>query len=206
MDYRVPCRRARRQPARDGRGWARGRGPSVEDEGTQHGVRDDVGGSASGMDQPTYDVGSSSQLFGSFEPQAFVEFSTAAVGMDIDDPVTQSEFFRDIADILRADDAAHYRPQMPEVHFQFADHQPPISDVQPQLAVDLNEPAASPSDPWFALEGTPASAFSAVSRETAALEVDQRTRRVRRPPLCGTGGHLLGYFDDDDSDTIEDSD
>ncbi|RYR78555.1 hypothetical protein Ahy_A01g003381 [Arachis hypogaea] len=163
-------------------------------------------GSATGMDQPTYDVGSSSQMFGSFEPQAFADFTTAAVGMDIDDPVSQSEFFRDIADMLRANDATHYRPEMPKVHPHVTDQQPPTTDVQPQLPVDLNEPAASPYEPWIALGGTPASAFSAVPRETAAAEADQRPRRVRRPPLCGTGGHLLGQFDDDDSDTIEDFD
>ncbi|QHO49962.1 uncharacterized protein DS421_1g18540 [Arachis hypogaea] len=174
VDHRVPRRRARRQPGPDGGARSRGRGPTVEDEGTQHGVADDVSGSATGMDQPTYDVGSSSQMFGSFEPQAFADFTTAAVGMDIDDPVSQSEFFRDIADMLRTDDATHYRPEMPE--------------------------------PWIPLGGTPASAFSAVPRETAAAEADQRPRRVRRPPLCGTGGHLLGQFDDDVSDTIEDSD
>ncbi|XP_015937627.1 serine/threonine-protein phosphatase 7 long form homolog [Arachis duranensis] len=185
VDYRVPRRRARRHAPRDGRGRARGGGPSVEDEGTQHGVRDDVGGSASGMDQPTYDVGSSSQLFGSFEPQAFAEFTTAAVGMDIDDPVSQSEFFRNIADMLRDDDATHYRPQMPKVHSEFADQQPPIPAIQPQLAVDLNEPASSPSDPWFALGGTPALAFSVAPRETAAPETAQRPRRVRRPPCVG---------------------
>ncbi|RYR77510.1 hypothetical protein Ahy_A01g001996 [Arachis hypogaea] len=202
VDHRVPRRRARRQPGPDGGARSRGRGPTVEDEGTQHGVADDVSGSATGMDQPTYDVGSSSQMFGSFEPQAFADFTTAAVGMDIDDPVSQSEFFRDIADMLRTDDATHYRPEMPEVHPHFTDQQPPTTD----LPVDLNEPAASPYKPWIPLGGTPASAFSAVPRETAAAEADQRPRRVRRPPLCGTGGHLLGQFDDDVSDTIEDSD
>nr|XP_025645521.1 uncharacterized protein LOC112740973 [Arachis hypogaea] len=158
------------------------------------------------MDQPTFDVGTSSQLFGNVTPHAFAEFTTAAVGMDIDDPVTESEFYRDIADMLRDDDDTHYRPQMPEEHVQFADQQPPSDDVQAQLPVDLNEPAVSPSDPWFALGGTHASAFSAVPAQPSAAAADHRPRRVRRPPLCGTGGHLLGQFDDDDSDTIEDSD
>ncbi|QHO10668.1 uncharacterized protein DS421_15g491610 [Arachis hypogaea] len=162
MDYRVPRRRGRRQAGRVGRGGGRGRGPSVEDDGTQHVLGEDVVGSASAMDQPTYDVGSSSQLFGNVAPHAFAEFTTAAVGMDIDDPITESEFYRDIADMLRDDDGTHYRPQMPEDHSQFADHQPQSDDVQAQLAVDLNETAASPCDPWFALGGTPASAFSAV--------------------------------------------
>ncbi|XLR70097.1 hypothetical protein S83_020769 [Arachis hypogaea] len=108
--------------------------------------------------------------------------------------------------MLRDDDATHYRPQMPEVHSQFAEYQPPSHDVQHQLPVDLNEPAASPSDPWFALGWTPASAFSTVPPQPFAPVADQRPRRVRRPPLCGTGGHLLGHFDDDDSDTIEDAD
>ncbi|QHN78142.1 uncharacterized protein DS421_19g658810 [Arachis hypogaea] len=187
-------------------GGANDGGPSAEDDGAQHAVGEDVGGLDTGMDQPTYDVGGSSQLFGSVGPQVFAEFTTAAVGMDIDDPVSQSDFFRDIADMLRDDDATHYRPQMPEVHSQFAESQPLSHDVQPQLPVDLNELAASPSDPWFALGGTPASAFSAVPPQTSAPEVDQRPMRMRRPPLCGTGGHLLGHFDDDDSDTIEDSD
>ncbi|QHO12053.1 uncharacterized protein DS421_15g503530 [Arachis hypogaea] len=95
---------------------------------------------------------------------------------------------------------------MPEVHSQFAEYQPPSHDVQPQLPVDLKEPAASPSDPWFALGVTPASAFTAVPPQTSTAEVVQRPRRMRRPPLCSTGGHLLGHFDDDDNDTIEDSD
>ncbi|QHO07529.1 uncharacterized protein DS421_14g464480 [Arachis hypogaea] len=206
VDYRVPRRRARRQGGRDGSGWARDRLASAEDDGAQHAVGEDVGGVATGMDQPTYDVGGSSQQFGSVDAQAFADFTTAAVGMDIDDPVSQSEFFRDIADMLRDDDATHYRPQMPEVHSQFAEYQPPSHDVQHQLFVDLNEPAASPSDPWFALGGTPASAFSAVPPQPSAPVADQRPRRVRRPPLCGTRGHLLGHFDDDDSDTIEDAD
>ncbi|XP_072074668.1 uncharacterized protein [Arachis hypogaea] len=158
------------------------------------------------MDQPTFDVGTSSQLFGNVTPHAFAEFTTAAVGMDIDDPVTESEFYRDIADLLRDDDGTHYRPQMPEEHAQFADQQPRIDNVQAQLVVDLNDPVVSPSDPWFALGGTPASAFSTVPAQPSAPAADQRPRRVRRPPLCGTGGHLLGQFDDDDSDTIEDSD
>ncbi|RYQ96748.1 hypothetical protein Ahy_B08g092618 [Arachis hypogaea] len=130
---------------------------------------------------------------------------------------------RDIADMLRNDDATHYRPQMPGVHSQFAEYQPLTQDVQPQLPVDLNEPAASPSDPWFALGGTPASGanphtphrpsssgtqqypphFSTLNLEALGQQADQRPRRVRRPPLCGTGCHLLGHFDDDDSDTIE---
>ncbi|RYR10915.1 hypothetical protein Ahy_B05g079396 [Arachis hypogaea] len=134
MDYRVPRRRGRRQAGRVGRGGGRGRGPSVEDDGTQHVLGEDVVGSASAMDQPTYDVGSSSQLFGNVAPHAFAEFTTAAVGMDIDDPITESEFYRDIADMLRDDDGTHYRPQMPEDHSQFADHQPQSDDVQAQLA------------------------------------------------------------------------
>ncbi|QHO52412.1 uncharacterized protein DS421_2g39130 [Arachis hypogaea] len=176
VDFRVPRRRGRRQPARPDRRGARDRGPSEQGEGTHHVPSEEVVGSASAMDQPTFDVGTSSQLFGNVTPHAFAEFTTAAVGMDIDDPVTESEFYRDIADILRDDD------------------------------VDLNEPVASPSDPWFALGGTPASAFSAVPAQPSAPAADQRPRRVRRPPRCGTGGHLLGQFDDDDSDTIEDSD
>ncbi|QHO20647.1 uncharacterized protein DS421_11g339810 [Arachis hypogaea] len=147
VDYRVPRRRGRRQAGRHDRGGARDRGPSVQDDGTQHVPGEDVVGSASAMDQPTFDVGSSSQLFGNVTPHAFAEFTTAAVGMDIDDPVTESEFYRDIADMLRDDDGTHYRPQMPEEHAQFADQQPQSDDVQAQLAVDLNEPAASPSDP-----------------------------------------------------------
>ncbi|RYR01494.1 hypothetical protein Ahy_B06g080368 [Arachis hypogaea] len=121
VDYRVPRRRGRRQAGRDDRGGARSKGPSVQDDGTQHVPGEDVVGSASAMDQPTYDVGSSSQLFGNVTPHAFAEFTTAAVGMDIDDPVTESEFYRDIADMLRDDDDTHYRPQMPEEHVQFAD-------------------------------------------------------------------------------------
>ncbi|QHO52983.1 uncharacterized protein DS421_2g43900 [Arachis hypogaea] len=138
VDYRVPRRRGRRQAGRDGHGGARGRGPSVEDEGTQHGVV--------------------------YHP---------AVGMDIDDPVTESEFYRDIADMS---------------------------------GMMMGPIIASPADPWFALGGTPASTFSAVFAQPSAPAADERPRRVRRPPLCGTGGHLLGQFDDDDSDTIEDSD
>ncbi|QHO45610.1 uncharacterized protein DS421_6g180450 [Arachis hypogaea] len=206
VDYRVPRRRGRRQPGRGGRAGGRGRGPSAEDDGTQHVVGEDVVGSASAMDQPTFDVGSSSQVFADVAPHAFAEFTTAAVGMEIDDPVTESEFYRDIADMLRDDDGTHYRPQMPDDPAQFADQQPRIDDVQPQMPVDLNQPAASPSDPWFTLGGTPASAFSAVPTQPSAPAADQRPRRVRRPTLCGTGGHLLGQFDDDDSDTIEDSD
>ncbi|QHO34198.1 uncharacterized protein DS421_9g264890 [Arachis hypogaea] len=108
--------------------------------------------------------------------------------------------------MLGDDDGTHYRPQMDEVHSQFAEHQPHVQDVQPQLPVDLNEPAASPSDPWFALGGTPASAFNVVPPQAPVPQVDQRPRRVRRAPLCGTGGHLIGQLHDDDSDTIEDSD
>ncbi|RYR05008.1 hypothetical protein Ahy_B06g084837 isoform B [Arachis hypogaea] len=89
---------------------------------------------------------------------------------------------------------------MPEEHAQFADQQPPSDDVQAQLPVDLNEPAVSPSDPWR----DTCLCFQRGSR--TALSSSGRPRRVRRPPLCGTGGHLLGQFDDDDSDTIEDSD
>ncbi|RYR38736.1 hypothetical protein Ahy_A09g043904 [Arachis hypogaea] len=205
-NYRVPQRRGRRQTGRDGRGGARGRVPSVDDQGTQHGVGEDVVGSASAMDQPTYDVGSSSHLFGNVAPHVFAGYTTAAVGMDIDDPVTESEFYRDIADMLIDDDGTHYRPQMPDDQSQFADPQPQSDNVLPQLAVDLNEPAASPIDPWIPLGGTPASAFSTVLAQPSGPAAEQRPRRVGRPPLCGTGGHLLGQFDDDDSDTIEDSD
>ncbi|QHO00407.1 uncharacterized protein DS421_13g406300 [Arachis hypogaea] len=205
-DYRVPRRRGRRQAGWDGRGGARGRAPSVDDQGTQYGVGEDVVGSASAMDQATYDVGSSSQLFGNVAPHAFAGYTTAAVGMDIDDPVTESEFYRDIADMLMDDDGTHYRLQMPDDQSQFADPQPQTDDVLPQLAVDLNEPAASPTDPWIPLGGTLASAFSSVPAQPSGPVAEQRPRRVRRPPLCGTGGHLLGQFDDDDSDTIEDSD
>ncbi|RYR05730.1 hypothetical protein Ahy_B06g085554 isoform F [Arachis hypogaea] len=206
VDHRVPRRRARRHGQRDGGGRARGRGPSGEYHSGQHAVGEDIGGVATGMDQGTFEVGGSSQMFQSGDTQAFADFTTAAVGMDIDDPVSQSEFFRDIADILGEDDGTHYRPQMDEVHSQFAEHQPHVQDVQPALLVDLNEPAASPSDPWFALGGTPASAFSVVPPQASVPQVDQRPRRVRRAPLCGTGGHLIGQLDDDDSDTIEDSD
>ncbi|RYR38545.1 hypothetical protein Ahy_A09g043594 [Arachis hypogaea] len=205
-DFRVPRRRGRRQAGRDGRGGARGRVPSVDDQGTQHGVGEDVVGSASAMDQPTYDVGSSSQLFGNVVPDAFAGYTTAAVGMDIDDPVTESEFYRDIADMLMDDDGTHYKPQMPDDQPQFADPQPQTYDVLPQLAVDLNEPAASPTDPWIPLGGTPASAFSGIPAQPSGPAAEQRPRRVRRSPLCGTRGHLLGQFDDDDNDTIEDSD
>ncbi|RYR60676.1 hypothetical protein Ahy_A04g017732 [Arachis hypogaea] len=205
-DNRRADRRLRIGTRRDGRGGARGRVPSVDDQGTQHGVGEDVVGSASAMDQPTYDVGSSSQLFGNVTPDAFAGYTTAAVGMDIDDPVTESEFYRDIADMLMDDDGTHYRPQMPDDQPQFTDPQPQTYDVLPQLAVDLNEPAASPTDPWIPLGGTPASAFSGVPAQPSRPAAEQRPRRVRRPPLCGTGGHLLGQFDDDDSDTIEDSD
>ncbi|RYR54884.1 hypothetical protein Ahy_A06g030147 [Arachis hypogaea] len=162
VDYRVPRRRDRRQAGRDGRGGAGGRVPSVDDQSTQHGVGEDVVGSASAMDQPTYDVGSSSQLFGNVAPHVFAGYTTVAVGMDIDDPVTESEFYRDIADMLMDDDGTHYRPQMPDDQSQFADPQPQTDDVLPQLAVDLNEPTASPIDPWIPLGGTLASAFSAV--------------------------------------------
>ncbi|XLR58831.1 hypothetical protein S83_009503 [Arachis hypogaea] len=158
------------------------------------------------MDQPTFDVGFSSQLFGNVSPYGFAKFTIAAVGVDIADPVTESEFYRDIADMLRDDDDTHYRPQMPEEHTQFSAQQPRSDDVQAQLPVDLNEPAVSPSDPWFALGGTSASAFSAAPAHPTAPAADHRPRRVRHPRLCGTGGHLLGQFDDDDSDTIEDSD
>ncbi|RYR19763.1 hypothetical protein Ahy_B03g064654 [Arachis hypogaea] len=181
VDYRVPRCRGRRPPARPNRRGAPDRGPSEQGDGSHHVPGEEVVGSASAMDRPTFEVGSSSQLFGNVSPHAFAEFTTAAVGMDIDD-------------------------LMPEEHAQFADQQPRSDDVQAQLAVDLNEPAVSPSDPWFALGGTPASAFSAIPAQPSAPEADQRPRRVRRPPLCGTGGHLLGQFDDDDSDTIEDSD
>ncbi|RYR30892.1 hypothetical protein Ahy_B01g055679 [Arachis hypogaea] len=107
----------------------RRRGPSAGDDGAQHADGEDVDGL--GMDQPTYDVGGSSQMFDSVGPQGFADFTTAAIGMDIEDPVSQSEFFRDIADMLRDDDATHYRPQMSEVHSQFAEYQPPSQDVQP---------------------------------------------------------------------------
>ncbi|QHO38405.1 uncharacterized protein DS421_4g120060 [Arachis hypogaea] len=110
-----------------------------------------VGGMVVDVLEPIYDVGGSFQLFGSIGPQVFADFTTATIGMDIDDPVSQLEFFRDIVDMLRDDDATHYRPQMPEVHSQFAKYQSPGHDVQPQLPVDLNKPAASPSDPWFTL-------------------------------------------------------
>ncbi|RYR32645.1 hypothetical protein Ahy_A10g047181 [Arachis hypogaea] len=123
-DFRVPRRRGRRQAGRDGRGGARGRAPSVDDQGTQHGVGEDVVGSASAMDQPTYDVGSSSQLFGNVTPDAFAGYTTAAVEMDIDDSVTESEFHRDIADMLMDDYGTHYRPQMPDDQPHFADPQP----------------------------------------------------------------------------------
>ncbi|QHO28580.1 uncharacterized protein DS421_7g217950 [Arachis hypogaea] len=207
VDHRVPRRRARRHGQRDGGGRARGRGPSGEYHSGQDAVGDDSGGVGTGMDQGTYEVGGSSQMFevgGS--SQMFVDFTTAAVGMDIDDPVSQSEFFRDIADILGEDDGTHYRPQMDEGHSQFAEHQPHVQDVQPGLPVDLNEPAPSPLDPWFALGGTPASAFSVVPPQAQVPQVDERPRRARRAPLCGTGGHLIGQLQDDDSDTIEDSD
>ncbi|RYR46070.1 hypothetical protein Ahy_A07g031824 isoform H [Arachis hypogaea] len=206
VDYRVPRRRGRRPPARPNRRGARDRGPSEQGDGTHHVPGEEVVGSASAVDQPTFNVGTSSQLFGNVTPHAFAEFTTTAVGMDIDDPVTESEFYRDIADMLRDDDDTHYRTQMPEEQAQFADQQPRSDDVQAQLAVDLNEPAVSPSDPWFALGGTPASAFSVVPTQPSVPAADHRPRRVRRPPLCGTGGHMLGQFDDDDSDTIEDSD
>ncbi|RYQ92902.1 hypothetical protein Ahy_B09g099143 [Arachis hypogaea] len=206
VDYRVPRRRGRQPLAWPARRGAPDRGPSEQGDGSHHVPGEEVVGSASAMDRPTFEVGSSSQLFGNVSPHAFAEFTTAAVGMDIDDPVTQSEFYMDIADMLRDDDDTHYRPQMPEEHAQFVDQQPRSDDVQAQLAVDLNEPAVSPSDPWFALGGAPASAFSAVPAQPSAPAADHRPRRVRRPPLCGTGGHLLGQFDDDDSDTIEDSD
>nr|XP_025637000.1 protein MAIN-LIKE 2-like [Arachis hypogaea] len=205
-DFCVPRRRGRQQAGRDGRGGARGRVPSVDDQGTQHGVGEDVVGSASAMDQPTYNVGSSSQLFGNVAPDAFAGYTTAVVGMDIDDPVTESEFYRDIADMLMDDDGTHHRPQMPDDQPQFADPQPQTYDVLSQLAVDLNEPAASPTNPWIPLGGTPASAFSGVPAQPSEPAAEQRPRRVRRPPLCGTGGHLIGQFDDDDIDTIEDSD
>ncbi|RYQ94248.1 hypothetical protein Ahy_B08g089133 [Arachis hypogaea] len=206
VDYRVPRRRGRRPPTRPDRRGGPDGGPSEQGGGTGHVAAEDVVGSASAMDQPTFDVGSSSQMFGNVSPYGFAEFTTATVGVDIADPVTESEFYRDIADMLRDDDQTHYRPQMPEEHGQFGAQQPGSDDVQAQLAVDLNEPAVSPSDPWFALGGTPASAFSAAPAHPTAPAPDQRPRRVRRPTLCGTGGHLLGQFDDDDSDTIEDSD
>ncbi|RYQ99578.1 hypothetical protein Ahy_B07g087523 [Arachis hypogaea] len=202
VDYRVPRRRGRRPPARPNRRGAPDRGPSEQGDGSHHVTDQEVVGSASAMDQPTFEVGTSSQLFGNVSPHAFAQFTTAAVGMDIDDPVTESEFYMDIADMLRDD----YRPQMPAEHAQFADQQPRSDDVQAQLPVDLNEPAGSPFDPWFALGGTPASAFSAVPAQPSAAAPDHRPRRVRRPPLCGTGGHLIGQLDDDDSDTIENSD
>ncbi|QHN83597.1 uncharacterized protein DS421_20g706100 [Arachis hypogaea] len=100
VDHRVPRRRARRQGGWDGRGQARGRGSSAGDDGAHQAIGVDVGGLDTGMDQPTYDVGGSSQMFGGVGPQGFADFTTAAVGMDIYDPVSQSEFFRDIADIL----------------------------------------------------------------------------------------------------------
>ncbi|RYR26344.1 hypothetical protein Ahy_B02g060577 [Arachis hypogaea] len=198
IDHRVPRRRARRHGQRDGGGRARGRAPSGEYHSGQDVVGEDIGVVGTGMDQGTYEVGGSSQMF--------ADFTTAAVGMDIDDPVSQSEFFRDIADILGEDDGTHYRPQMDEGHSQFAEHQPHVQDVQPGLPVDLNEPAPSPLDPWFALGGTPASAFSVVPPQAQVAQVDERPRRARRAPLCGTGGHLIGELQDDDSDTIEDSD
>ncbi|RYR67824.1 hypothetical protein Ahy_A03g014259 [Arachis hypogaea] len=129
MDHRLPRRRARRQGERDGRGQARGRGPPAGDDGAQHAIGEDVGSVDTGMDQPTYKVRGSSQKFGSVDLQGFADFTTAAVGMDIEDPVSQSEFFRDRANVLRDDDATHYRPQMPEVHSQFAEYQPPSQDV-----------------------------------------------------------------------------
>ncbi|RYR60675.1 hypothetical protein Ahy_A04g017731 [Arachis hypogaea] len=153
-DFRIPRHDRQGGTAVEG---ARGRVPSVDDQGTQHGVGEDVVGSASAMD-----VGSSSQLFENVTPDAFAGYTTAAVGMDIDDPVTESEFYRDIADMLMDDDGTHYRPQMPDDQPQLADPQPQTYDVLPQLAVDLNEPAASPTDPCIPLGGTPASAFSGV--------------------------------------------
>ncbi|RYR39541.1 hypothetical protein Ahy_A09g045098 [Arachis hypogaea] len=202
VDHRVPRRRARRHGQRDGSGRARGRGASGEYHTGEHTVGEDIGGVATGW----ISLRTTSGMFESVDPQAFADYTTVAVGMDIDDPVSQSEFFRDIADMLGDDDGTHYRPQMDEVHSQFAEHQPHVQDVQPQLPVDLNEPAASPSDPWFALGGTPASAFNVVPPQAPVPQVDQRPRRVRRAPLCGTGGHLIGQLHDDDSDTIEDSD
>ncbi|QHN79144.1 uncharacterized protein DS421_19g667580 [Arachis hypogaea] len=202
VDYRVPRRRGRRAAARPNRRGAPDRAPSEQGDGSHHVTDQEVVGSASAMDQPTFEVGTSSQLFGNVSPHAFAQFTTAAVGMDIDDHVTESEFYMDIADMLRDD----YRPQMPAEHAQFADQQPRSDDVQAQLPVDLNEPAGSPFDPWFALGGTSASAFSAAPAQPSVAAPDHRPRRVRRPPLCGTGGHLIGQLDDADSDTIEDSD
>ncbi|QHN88515.1 uncharacterized protein DS421_16g564140 [Arachis hypogaea] len=202
VDYRVPRRRGRRAAARPNRRGAPDRAPSEQGDSSHHVTDQEVVGSASAMDQPTFEVGTSSQLFGNVSPHAFAQFTTAAVGMDIDDHVTESEFYMDIADMLRDD----YRPQMPAEHAQFADQQPRSDDVQAQLPVDLNEPAGSPFDPWFALGGTPASAFSAAPAQPSVAAPDHRPRRVRRPPLCGTGGHLIGQLDDADSDTIEDSD
>ncbi|RYR33072.1 hypothetical protein Ahy_A10g047628 [Arachis hypogaea] len=72
VDYRVPRRRARRQGGRDGSGRARGRGPSAEDDSAQHAVGEDVGGVATWMDQPTYDVGGTSQ-FVEYQPPSHNE-------------------------------------------------------------------------------------------------------------------------------------
>ncbi|QHO53797.1 uncharacterized protein DS421_2g51130 [Arachis hypogaea] len=88
VDHRVPRRRARRQGGRDCRGRAQGRGPPDGDDGSQHVVGEDVRGLETGMDHPTYEVAGSSQMFGSVGPQGFADFATAAVGMDIEDPVS----------------------------------------------------------------------------------------------------------------------
>ncbi|RYR74235.1 hypothetical protein Ahy_A02g008878 [Arachis hypogaea] len=50
VNHCVPRRRARRQGGRDGRGRARGKGSSAEDNGAQHAVGEDVGGLDTGMD------------------------------------------------------------------------------------------------------------------------------------------------------------
>ncbi|QHO52363.1 uncharacterized protein DS421_2g38710 [Arachis hypogaea] len=58
VDYRVPRRRGRRPPARPDRRGAPDGGPSEQGGSTGHVAAEDVVGSASAMDQPTFDVGS----------------------------------------------------------------------------------------------------------------------------------------------------
>ncbi|RYR52516.1 hypothetical protein Ahy_A06g027427 [Arachis hypogaea] len=80
----------------------------------------------------------------------------------------------------------------------------PATDAQ--FGVDLNEPAASPNDPWFTIGGTPGSTFSVVPPHTSPARHGQRPTRMRRPARWGTKSHLIGGFDIDDDDTIENSD
>ncbi|KAL4345143.1 hypothetical protein AHAS_Ahas11G0248900 [Arachis hypogaea] len=81
-------------------------------------------------------------------------------------------------------------------------HQSPQD--QPQLHVDLNEPAGSPYDTWLGMGGMPASAYGTGSHIEPPAQQRQRPTRVRRAARCGTGSHILSAFGHDSADEDED--